>query len=409
MTDKDILFFDCKTGVSGDMTIGALLDLTNDHAQFKNELNKLNLTGFEIKIEKRIKNGIHITDFAVIINPQASQTEVHRHLADINDIIDKSSLNDKVKELSKKIFMQVARAEAKVHGTTIGKIHFHEVGAIDSIVDIVGTAILIDMINPERIVVSPVNLGTGFVKCAHGQLPVPVPATIEILKNVPVYSSGFKGEMVTPTGAAIIKTLADEFAEIPLMEIEKTGYGNGKREYEHINILRIFIGKSVKKKITGDELLANNSINDEVIKLETNIDDMNPEIYSSLIPLLLSKGALDVYIIPIIMKKGRPANILNVICNLSSQKELENIIFKQTTTSGIRRSSLKREKLERKKTFLGTELGKVVVKEFYQGGKLLRVTPEYEECKKLAEEYSLPLIDVYQKLNQKIHEVYFEV
>lgn len=246
---EDILYFDINSGISGDMTIGALLDLDINHDEFIKELNKLNLDEYSLEITKQKKNGITGTDFKVILNENShknNHSHGHNHNRNFNDIkklINESSLNNSVKELSIDIFEKVARAEAKVHDKDISEVHFHEVGAVDSIVDIVGTAILIEMLNPDHIYSSKIPLGTGFVNSDHGNIPVPAPATIEILKDVPVYSNGIKSELVTPTGAAIIKTLAEDYLSLPELNIEKIGYGTGKKDLEITNILRVFQGK----------------------------------------------------------------------------------------------------------------------------------------------------------------------
>ncbi|WP_026894503.1 nickel pincer cofactor biosynthesis protein LarC [Clostridiisalibacter paucivorans] len=256
--EEKILYFDCLAGISGDMTIGALLDLGIDNEKFIEELEKLNIDGYELEIKNDQKNGITGTDFNVIIkehhqhnhshdHDHHAHSHVHRNLKDIEEIIDASQLNNYIKDLSKKIFKFVAESEAKIHNKDINNVHFHEVGAIDSIVDIVGTAICIDMLEFDKIYASPLHIGTGFVNCAHGNIPVPAPATLEILKGVEVYSTGIKSELVTPTGAAIIKALAEEFIPIPNMTMEKIGYGLGKKDLEITNVLRIYMGK---KKLT---------------------------------------------------------------------------------------------------------------------------------------------------------------
>ncbi|PRX19178.1 uncharacterized protein (TIGR00299 family) protein [Orenia metallireducens] len=272
-----ILYFDCLSGISGDMTIGALLDLGIDQELFLEELNKIGIDGYELEIKKGQKNGITGTDFDVIIknhhhhnhsesnhrehNHQHQHSDNHTHehshhhhhehrnLADIEEIIDDSGLKASVKDLSKSIFRLVAKAEAKIHNKSIVEVHFHEVGAIDSIVDIVGVAICIDLLEVDEIYSSPLHLGTGFVKCAHGNIPVPAPATLEILEGVPVYSKGIESELVTPTGAAIIKTLAKEFKPLPEINIEKVGYGLGKKDLEVTNVLRVVLGKKKVKRI----------------------------------------------------------------------------------------------------------------------------------------------------------------
>lgn len=248
--EEKILYFDCLSGISGDMTIGALLDLGVDKDEFLKEIAKLNIDEFDLEIKKNEKNGITGIGFDVIIKHSHDHEHHHEHrnLTKIENIIDNSNLNNNVKKMSKKIFENVAEAEAKIHGKSIDEVHFHEVGAVDSIVDIVGTAICIDLLDIDKIYSSPIHIGTGHVKCAHGVIPVPAPATLEILKGVEVYSTGIKSELVTPTGAAIIKALADDIIDTPQMEIEKIGYGIGTKDLDITNVLRVIIGKKKVKK-----------------------------------------------------------------------------------------------------------------------------------------------------------------
>lgn len=266
--EERILYLNCLAGISGDMTIGALLDLGLDQAAFVQELGKVKVGGYELKIEKNQKNGITGTDFDVIIKKPDDHHHEHSHhdeghhdadhhdhhhrnLADIEKLIDDSDLDEPVKKMSKEIFLYVAKAEAKVHDKPIDQVHFHEVGAIDSIVDIIGVAILIQQLNLDKIISSPIHIGTGFVNCAHGNIPVPAPATLEILKGIPVYSTGIRSELVTPTGAAIVKALAEEFQEMPMMEIDKIGYGLGTKDLEITNVLRVVTGKKKVRNATA--------------------------------------------------------------------------------------------------------------------------------------------------------------
>lgn len=378
----NILYFDCFSGISGDMTLGALLDLGIDQRELFGQLDSLGVDGYELKTTKKQISGITGTDFNVIINK--TKTHHHRHLADIETIIDKGKIDNEAKDLAKQIFEVIARSEAKIHGKSIKEIHFHEVGAVDSIVDIVGAAICISLLKPDKILSSPLHLGSGTITCAHGVLPVPAPATADILKGVPVYSNGVKGELVTPTGAAIIKSIVSDFGPLPAMTIEKTGYGTGKMQLETPNLLRVFWGK------------ASIGAGEELVLLETNIDDMNPEIYSYLLPLLLEKGAMDAYLTNIIMKKGRPGVILSVLCESANIKSLEELIYTETSTLGIRHIKLKRSCLDRVQSTIQSEIGPVTVKSAYKEGKHLKSAPEYEECRKLAQKKGLPLKTVYE-------------
>ncbi len=379
-----ILYFDCFSGISGDMTLGAMLDLGVDQKEFFYQLESLGIQGYHLKVHKKQVNGITGTDFDVIINQELSY-HPHRHLSDIEKIIENSKVNEEAKSLAKQIFQVIARSEAKTHGKSLDEIHFHEVGAIDSIVDIVGVAICMSLLQPDLIVSSPLHLGSGTVTCAHGVLPVPAPATADILQDVPVYSTGVKGELVTPTGAAIIKTIANEFGPLPAMTIQKSGYGTGKKQLETPNLLRLFWGEA------SDDNLQN-----ELLLLETNIDDMNPEIYSYLLPLLLEQGALDAYLTNIIMKKGRPGVLLSVLCIQEDASKFEEIILAETSTLGVRKIKLARSCLDRRQTLIETELGTVNVKSAYKDGLLLKSAPEYEDCRKLAQKKGLPLKKVYE-------------
>ena len=384
---KNVLYFDCFAGISGDMTIGALLDLGIDETTFRNKIALLPLEGYTLKIKKSMKNGISGTDFNVITDKNKAG-HTHRHFQDILRIIDSSNLSESIKAASRKIFTLVAEAEAKIHNTTLEKIHFHEVGAIDSIIDIVGTAVCIELLNIDKIFSAPLHQGTGFVDCAHGRIPVPAPAALEITKGLPSYSTGIQKELVTPTGAAIIKTLAEDFIPMPSMTVEQTGYGIGTWDLEIPNMLRIIKGKQEEVK--------------NLCILETNIDDMNPELYSYILPKLLENGALDVYITPIIMKKNRPGNILSVIADINIVQQLEDIIFKETTTFGIRKFRVERSELSREIRETETKYGKVRVKIAYKNGKILKYTPEFEDCKAIADSHDIPVNEIFKEINKMV-------
>ncbi|MBZ4645960.1 MAG: pyridinium-3,5-bisthiocarboxylic acid mononucleotide nickel chelatase [Petroclostridium sp.] len=387
-----VLYFDCFAGISGDMTLGALLDLGVDKDVLLNELNKLNVSGFTIDISRAKKNGIEGMNVDIRLDAHNHKHE-HRNLHDIEKIIDESALDENVKKISKAMFMKVAQAEAKIHGTTIENIHFHEVGALDSIVDIVGVAICMNMLKVDKVISSPLHDGTGFVKCQHGLIPIPAPAVLEILReaSVPFYSTGIKNELVTPTGAAIIATLAEEFGNMPEMVVEKVGYGAGKRNMEIPNLLRVTLGE-VKKKITP---------NDEVIVMESNIDDMTGEVAGYVMEKLFSAGALDVFYTPIYMKKNRPAVKLTVICSQEKLGAIEHIILSETSTIGIRKYKTERICMDRKIITVNTPYGLARVK-VSSLGDIEKYAPEYEDCKKLAQIAHLPLKDIYEMVNANI-------
>ncbi|HHV30474.1 nickel pincer cofactor biosynthesis protein LarC [Acetivibrio mesophilus] len=393
-----ILYFDCFSGASGDMILGALLDLGIDIDVFKKELAGLKVDGFDIAIERKVINSIAVTDVDVIIEKECTHHNEHHHhcernLADIEKLIDDSSLKDNVKRLSKKIFGEIARAEAKVHNKPIDHVHFHEVGAIDSIVDIVGTAICLDLLKVDKIYSSPMHDGTGFIECQHGKLPVPVPAVLEMLRDskIPYITEDVNTELVTPTGIGIIKCVASEFGSMPQMTIESVGYGAGKRQTGRFNALRCVLG-SIEGKEKND---------DDVCVLETNIDDMNPEVLGYVMNRLFENGALDVFYTSVYMKKNRPGIILTVLSDREREQELVNIILTETTTLGIRKTIAKRYILEREIKYVNTEFGKIRVKESCLGD-YKKYSPEFEDCKEVAEELRIPLWKVYDAVNKAI-------
>ena len=380
--EERILYFDIVNGISGDMTIATLLDLGISKEVFLEEINKLNLGDeFNINIQEENENGIVGTKVEVITN----EVNAHRHLSDIYEIIDKSSLNEYVKENAKKIFMVIAEAEAKVHGTTIDKIHFHEVGAIDSIVDVVSACILVDLLCVDKIYATTVPVGSGFVKCDHGIMPVPAPATIEILKDVPIKLNTVKGECTTPTGAAIIKTLCDDFVDVLELEVKQIGYGIGHKKFEIPNILRTVLG--VKKK------------EEFIYEIIANIDDMSSEVYSYIYEKFINDGALDIYTQSIYMKKNRPAIKLCILCKEDDLNKFIDLMILQTSTFGIRYSKYNRVTLDRKFTKIETEYGKITVKLGYYNGQLIRITPEYEDCKKISINKNIPLNSLVNNIN----------
>ena len=403
------LYFDCSSGISGNMVLGALTEIIGDENYLLNELKKLNVDGYKIEISKKVKNGITGTHVNVILENEGNNNEhhsnehedenkvnhdnknehqhhhhEHRNLEDINKIIDNSTLEEKVKEMAKRIFMRVAKAESKVHNKPIEEVHFHEVGAIDSIIDIVGTSILINKINPDKIISSIVNDGYGFIECAHGIISVPVPATSEIFaaSNVKFRQIDVDTELVTPTGAAIIAELAEEFTVLPAMTTEKIGWGAGTKELKIPNVLKVYLGEAEKP-------------NEDFVVMETNIDDCGGEIFGYTQELLFKNGALDVFFTPIYMKKNRPAYRMTVACRTKDMYKLQDIIFRETTTIGMRyryeyRTELKRELIE-----LDTKYGKIQAKKVINNGQTY-IYPEYESIKKIALEKGIPLKELYK-------------
>lgn len=378
-----IAYFDCFAGISGDMTLGALLDVGADEARFRQELAKLTSVNFDLEITKVVKKGIEATDVHVITGHEHH----HRHLNDIKEIINSSAITPAAKARALDVFQRLAVAEGAVHGHSPEEVHFHEVGAVDAIVDIVGASILMDLLGVEKVYASPLPMGHGFVEAAHGTIPLPAPATVEILKGVPVYDAGIEGELVTPTGAAIVRSLTSDFGPMPTMKVESVGYGAGKSEFPFPNTLRVFIGEAESAQLPGDR----------VSIIETNIDDMNPEFYDSVFEKLFKAGALDVYLTPIQMKKNRPATLLSVICPPEKVDELSRIVLANTTSFGLRISDAARRCLDRKWETVSTKYGDIRVKIGLMDGQPITASPEYEDCKKAAEAHGVPVKQVYHE------------
>lgn len=403
-----VLYYDCFCGISGDMNLGAMIDLGVDKDYLLKEISKLKLDSeYEINVKKTIKKGISGTKVDVIIKSQGHHHDHnhghshhhghgdhhHRNLEDIENIINSSDLKDKIKKLSLNIFMQIAEAEAKVHGKSLYEVHFHEVGAIDSIIDIVGSAICLDYLEVDKIMASHVQVGGGFVKCEHGIIPVPAPATVEILKGVPIKTGLVSFETTTPTGAAILAANVKEFTNKIGFSIDKVGYGIGNRELEIPNVLRVYLGREERIEDTEEQYI-----------LEANIDDMNPEFYSYVEERLFEEGALDVFKTPIIMKKGRPAIKLTILVNEKKKKNVLEVVFKETTSIGIRKYKVEKIMLKREFIKVETKYGGVMVKNSYHQDKLVKYKAEYEDCKRLARENNIPLEEVYREVRKVIQE-----
>ena len=388
-----IIGYDCFSGISGDMNLGAMIDLGIDKAYLTDELNKLNLPGWELLVQKDQRHGITGTKVTV---SQTRHEHAHRHLSDIEKIIEDTALDDKTKELSVKIFMKIARAEATVHGISIDQVHFHEVGAVDSIIDVVGAAICFNALKVDAVHVSTVELGGGFVICDHGKLPVPAPATAEIIKGIPVKKGGVDFEATTPTGAAILATLGTNFNPDLAIKIEKTAYGVGQKEHQDVpNLLRVFLGETIVNQETGHDAL----------QIECNIDDMNPEFYDYISDKLFKAGASDVFLSNIMMKKCRPGILLNVICETELADTVKNIIYTESTSLGIRTFRFRKDTLVRKLETIQTIYGKVTVKRSYFDTKEVSCKPEYEDCKRIAAEKEIPLKEVYNVIMAQILKI----
>ena len=382
-----IAYFDCFSGISGDMFLGALIDAGLDFKALQRELKKLKLDNFEISAHKVEKQNIAATQFHVEYQPEHH----HRHLRHLNDIVDQSDLPGDVKKGAKKIFLKIARAEAKIHNMPVEKVHFHEVGAVDTIVDVVGALVGVKLLGIDKIYSSPLNVGSGFVTFSHGTFPVPAPATAEILKGVPTYSTDSRGELATPTGAAIITALAERFGDMPTMTGESIGYGAGSREMENRpNVVRLFLGQKVEDREA-----------DAVYVVETNIDDMNPQWYEHVMQRLLQQGALDVFLTHTLMKKNRPGVLLTMFCRENNLDDLVRIVFTETTSIGVRIRKESRRILTRTIKKVDTPYGVVRVKYSELNGEIVNAMPEYEDMKKIAEKENIPLKKLFEIVQQK--------
>ena len=379
-----LAYFDCFSGISGDMTLGALVDAGVPIEDLRAGLAKLGLPGYEITSEKVTRSSLAATKVNVILDKKEQPA---RRLSDIKNIIEQSSLAQQVKEKSVTIFERLAEAEARVHGTTVDKVHFHEVGAVDAIVDIVGSVIGLDLLGITKIIGSPVNTGSGSVHTSHGRLPVPAPATAELLTGIPLYHSSLAFELTTPTGAAIISTISSFFGPLPQMKLNRVAYGAGNKDLPgQPNVLRLMIGEPVGEYEEDASMI-----------IETNIDDMNPQAYDYLIERLMAQGAQDAYLVPIIMKKGRPAVLLSVLTDQSNMDAVLDTIFRESTSIGVRIHETGRMKLGREIHEVTTTYGTIRVKVSTRGDEILTVTPEYEDCKRIAEEKKVPLKAVMEE------------
>jgi len=378
-----IAFFDCFSGASGDMILGSLIDAGLSPQRLREGLKKLRLPTIHLKVKKVLKAGLSATQ--VIVEGKGEKRS-HRNLKEILRIIDRSSVETEVKEKSKEIFKRIASIEAKIHQTPMEEVHFHELGGLDSIVDIVGSVWGIQQLGIEKIYVSKVNVGGGFVKCEHGILPVPAPATLSLMEGKPIYSSGVERELLTPTGAAILTTLGSEFGSMPPMKGERIGYGAGRDNLPHPNLLRLIIGTS-----------ESSSQRERVTVVETNIDDMNPQFYDYVIEKLLAMEVLEVFITPILMKKNRPGHLLTIICPSEKLPPVTKFLLRETTTLGLRWHEEERAKSDREILSKETKYGKIHFKLARWEGRIVNLSPEYEDCKRLALKKRVPLKEVFEE------------
>jgi pyridinium-3,5-bisthiocarboxylic acid mononucleotide nickel chelatase len=463
-----IIYFDCFAGIAGDMILGALIDLGLDVQQLEGELAKLSLPGYQLTIKRVKKQGIQATKFQLLLKDEGSDRfadeefkeldvggEFHnekplpgqdyygplpaprhqlepesthkitghqkaRNLAEILNLIDASNLSSGTRSLSKAIFTRLGEAEARVHNQPLDHVHLHEVGAVDAIIDIVGAAVGLELLGVEEVYASPLHLGSGFIKTAHGILPVPAPATAELLTGIPVYTTQAKGELVTPTGAAFISSVANGFGPMPMMKTQAIGYGAGSREREFPNVLRAYLGEKVAQKEIG---LSSARFNrapypeqhdapdspggyhiTQAIVIEANLDDMQPQFYESLVERLLEADALDVALTQIQMKKNRPGIQLQVLAAPGSLDNLLTIIFNESTTIGVRTHEVQKRMLHRETVTVQTTFGPLRVKFARLGTRLVNIAPEYEDCRALAHQSGVPVKEVYQAALAAIYQ-----
>lgn len=374
-------YLDCFSGISGDMLLGAFIDAGLDEEQLQGQLQLLHLPGYALKTKKVSKGAISATQVQV----QTSATHHHRNHADISKIITASALSQSIKDKALSIFTTLAEAEAAIHGVPVHEVHFHEVGAVDSIIDIVGTAIALDLLQVDRIIASPLPMGRGFVECQHGKLPLPAPAVLKLCEGLEVYGVNETKELVTPTGAAIVRTLARN-GSMPSMTISATGYGAGSHELDQPNVLRLILGH--EKFVTEPQ---------EIEVIDCNLDDWSPEPFPYLCDLLLDKGALDVSLTPMQMKKGRPGFLLRVLAPLATAQQLKETILSETSAIGLRFRREQRLTLPRKQVEISTQYGPIKAKQV-ETPTGLRIYPEYEACREVAIRLQLPIMDVYAEV-----------
>ena len=415
MLFRSVIFFECNMGAAGDMLMSAMLDLLDEPEKFIQELNMLNIPGVHFDLMQSVKCGItgryikvsvHGVQEDEIYREHSHHEHSHEHhhagLSDINNIIDSLNVSDKIKTDAKNIYAIIADAESKVHARAVTDIHFHEVGTLDAIADVVGSCMRCDEIAPDKVITSPINTGSGTVHCAHGILPVPAPATALILKGVPIYSGKIQSELCTPTGAAILKYFTDEFMEMPKLQIEKIGYGMGKKDFEQANCVRAFSGKicALKNSIDEEYDTSNTTsaeFSDTILELACNIDDMTAEAIGYAMEVLIENGAYDVFTTPIGMKKCRPGTMMTCLCDINQKDKFTRLMFENTTTLGVRMYECERSILKRTVVTEETELGVVHYKQA-EGFGVIRRKPEYEDVKKLAQTNNMSFGDVIDKL-----------
>lgn len=394
-------YFQCFSGISGDMILGSLVDAGLDFDELLEELDKLNISEYYLENKKVTKNNITGTKIDVVVK----EKEKHRKLQDILDIIKRSTLPDLVKIKSEAVFTKLAAAEAAVHNTTKGEVHFHEVGSLDAVIDVVGAVSGLELMGIEKIYSSPLHVGTGFTECSHGVIPIPSPAAVELLKGIPVYSQGIEKELVTPTGAAVISTLCDGFGSMPDMTVELTGYGAGSWELEIPNLLRLMIGRQHNFNLQESRFLESDNVNQApAVMIEANIDDMSPEFYDYILNKLFSLQVHDVFLKNLQMKKNRPGTMLCVLTDSSSIEDVLDVIFKETTTIGVRTYNVTKHMLPYEVKLVNTEYGIIKVKVAYLDSNVVTAAPEYEDCCRAAKKSGFPVKTIYDSAKEKAKE-----
>jgi len=388
-----IAYFDCIAGASGDMILGAFLDAGLAQDTLQGVLDALGLAEANLSHHRVLKSGFSATKLDIVVADDVPE----RHLSDIEEIVQQSQLSQGIKEQAIGIFRRLGDVEARIHGTTLDEVHLHELGGVDTIVDVVGTLAALEAMGIGQVHASPLPLGRGFVRGTHGRIPLPAPATLALLEGVPVVGSDLDIELVTPTGAALLTTLAKSFGPIPTMTLTAVGYGAGSRDLPIPNVLRVLFGESPAP--------SEQVVTETLVKLETNIDDLNPEIYEHVMALLFKGGALDVFLSPVQMKKNRPGIWLHVLCRPEEADRLEAILFAETSTLGVRREIVGRHALRRASQRVETAYGTVQFKIAQWGEGQVKASPEYEDCRRLAELNGVPLRDVYHAAEAAIRQI----
>lgn len=380
-----LAYFDCPSGASGDMILGALVDAGAPFDALSRQLAGLGVAGYRLERREVMKAGFRATKVDVTL--EAAGTD-HRHLREILDILERARLEPAVREMAARVFRRLAEAEARVHGTTAERVHFHDVGAVDAIVDVTGACIALHLLGVDAVHVGALPVGGGFVDGPHGRMPVPGPATAELLKGFPTLDPGIRRELVTPTGAAILTTLAAGAGVMPAMRVTAVGYGAGTMDLPTPNVLRLFLGEAPSDRVTAAET---------IVQVETTVDDMSPQLYEPLLERLLEAGALDVFLTPVIMKRSRPGVVLTALCEPGRVAELSRLLFEESSTIGVRWTAYQRSRLDREMVRLDTAYGPVTFKVSRLDGRVVTVTPEFEEVRRIARERSLPVREVLEQ------------